>query len=95
MERYSEYKDSGVKWFGEIPSHWEVMRIKNVVDMVGRIGFRGYTADDLVEAGAGAITLSPTNIIDGELDFTNCSYLSWKKYYESPEIMVKAGDVVL
>lgn len=63
--------------------------------MFGRIGFRGYTADDLVEAGAGAITLSPTNIIDGELDFTNCSYLSWEKYYESPEIMVKAGDVVL
>lgn len=26
MERYSEYKDSGVKWLGEIPSHWEVMR---------------------------------------------------------------------
>ena len=24
MERYSEYKDSGVKWLGEIPSHWEV-----------------------------------------------------------------------
>lgn len=95
MERYSEYKDSGVKWLGEIPNHWEVLRIKNVVDMFGRIGFRGYTADDLVEAGAGAITLSPTNIIDGELDFTNCSYLSWKKYYESPEIMVKAGDVVL
>ena len=63
--------------------------------MFGRIGFRGYTADDLVEEGAGAITLSPTNIIDGELDFTNCSYLSWNKYYESPEIMVKAGDVVL
>ena len=95
MERYSEYKDSGVKWLGEIPSHWEVVRIKNVVNMFGRIGFRGYTADDLVEEGAGAITLSPTNIIDGELDFTNCSYLSWNKYYESPEIMIKAGDVVL
>jgi len=26
MERYSEYKDSGVKWLGEIPSHWEVKR---------------------------------------------------------------------
>lgn len=26
MERYSEYKDSGVKWLGEIPSHWEVVR---------------------------------------------------------------------
>lgn len=26
MERYSEYKDSGEKWLGEIPSHWEVKR---------------------------------------------------------------------
>lgn len=25
MERYSEYKDSGVKWLGEIPSHWETL----------------------------------------------------------------------
>ena len=28
MERYSEYKDSGVKWLGEIPSHWEVRKAK-------------------------------------------------------------------
>lgn len=26
MERYSEYKDSGVKWLGEIPRHWEMKR---------------------------------------------------------------------
>jgi len=26
MERYSEYKDSGVKWLGEIPSHWNMQR---------------------------------------------------------------------
>lgn len=25
MERYSEYKDSGVKWLGQIPSHWEML----------------------------------------------------------------------
>lgn len=24
MERYKEYKDSGVQWIGEIPSHWKV-----------------------------------------------------------------------
>ncbi len=28
MERYIEYKDSGVKWLGEIPSHWEVKRLR-------------------------------------------------------------------
>ncbi len=28
MERYSEYKDSGVEWLGEIPRHWEVIKNK-------------------------------------------------------------------
>lgn len=28
MERYESYKDSGVKWLGEIPGHWEVKRFR-------------------------------------------------------------------
>lgn len=28
MERYNEYKDSGVQWLGEIPGHWNCVRIK-------------------------------------------------------------------
>ena len=28
MEKYSSYKDSGVKWLGEIPSHWETRKMK-------------------------------------------------------------------
>ena len=31
MERYNEYKDSGVQWLGEIPSHWEVVPLKSIV----------------------------------------------------------------
>lgn len=31
MERYSEYKDSGVQWIGEIPSHWNTQRLKTIV----------------------------------------------------------------
>ena len=30
MKQYSEYKDSGVKWIGEIPSLWSTTRIKNI-----------------------------------------------------------------
>lgn len=30
MKRYSDYKDSGVMRIGEIPSHWEVIRLKSV-----------------------------------------------------------------
>ena len=29
--KYEEYKDSGVEWIGEVPSHWEVCRIKDVL----------------------------------------------------------------
>jgi len=28
MKKYDSYKDSGIEWIGEIPSHWEVNRIK-------------------------------------------------------------------
>ena len=33
MERYSEYKDSGVKWLGEMPSHWEGLAMKHILKL--------------------------------------------------------------
>ena len=30
-EKYAEYKDSGVKWFGSIPEHWSSFLFKRVV----------------------------------------------------------------
>jgi type I restriction enzyme S subunit len=29
MKQYSSYKDSGIEWIGEIPTHWEVNRFKD------------------------------------------------------------------
>lgn len=31
MKRYETYKDSGVQWLGEIPTHWDVKRLKSVI----------------------------------------------------------------
>lgn len=39
MKRYSEYKDSGVKWLGEIPSHWELRKMKYTFDERSQKGF--------------------------------------------------------
>ena len=80
---------------GLIPDDWEVNLIGNVSEIFGRIGFRGYTVEDLVDEGFGAITLSPSNIQNGKMDFSNCSYISWKKYDESPEIKIANGDILL
>ena len=34
MKQYNEYKDSGVKWIGEIPKHWKTVRLKRTVNLV-------------------------------------------------------------
>lgn len=31
--KYEKYKSSGVEWIGEIPEHWEIKRLKNVLNI--------------------------------------------------------------
>ena len=38
-QSYAEYKDSGVEWLGEIPSHWEVVPIGRLFTRLKRTGF--------------------------------------------------------
>ena len=91
-----EMKDSGIDYIGEIPYSWKMTKIKYISDIFGRIGFRGYTEQDLVDYEEdGAITLSPSNFHDMRMDYNKCTYLSWRKYEESPEIMINNGDVLL
>lgn len=87
-------KDSSIDWLGQIPAHWELRKLKSLAEIKGRIGFRGYTNEDMVSEGEGAITLSPSNVNNGSVEFDKCSYLSWPKYYESPEIMVEEGHLL-
>jgi len=94
-QKYDKYKISNNPWFSELPENWDVSRIKLNSILFGRIGYRGYSTDDLVDEKEGAITLSPSNMINGKLDFSKCTYLSWDKYNESPEIKMRDHDVVM
>lgn len=33
MERYQEYKDSGIQWIGKIPSHWEIRQLRSFLTL--------------------------------------------------------------
>ena len=33
MERYCEYKDSGVQWLGEIPGHWKAIPVRRIAQV--------------------------------------------------------------
>lgn len=80
-------------WGGHsYPIQWKTMG--EICDIKGRIGFRGYTRADVVKKGEGAISLSPSNIDNGCVDFNNSTYISWSKYFESPEIIVENEDVI-
>ena len=81
--------------FPEFEGEWEKQKLCDISSIVGRIGFRGYTTNDIVEKGMGAIALSPTNIVNNQLTYDKeNTYISMSKYEESPEIMIKRGDVI-
>ncbi len=48
LPRYPAYKDSGVAWLGEVPGHWEVLKLKRICTL--RSG-DGITSEDIAEEG--------------------------------------------
>lgn len=92
MEVKPGYKQTEV---GLIPNDWRLVNLGEVCSIFGRIGFRGYTVNDIVQPGQGAISISPSNITNDRIDFTRSTYISFYKYEESPEIKIFNGDIVL
>lgn len=85
--RFPEFQDSG---------EWEEKKLGDIIEIKGRIGYRGYTTEDIVSKGEGAISLSPSNFDgNGSLNFDKCTYITWEKYEESPEIMLQEDYIVL
>lgn len=96
LEKGVKMKENGVPWIGSIPEHWEVKRLKFLLQSQGRIGFKGYTSSDQVDQGEGALTLGATHMDwEGKINLSDPVYISWKKYFESPEIMVSKNDILI
>ncbi|MEN0037596.1 MAG: restriction endonuclease subunit S [Cellvibrio sp.] len=71
-QAYPEYKDSGVKWLGEVPSHWTLCRIKDIAMInASKSEVRSLPADSLV-------SFLPMESIGekGELDTSRTKFLS-------------------
>ncbi|SIT97428.1 type I restriction enzyme, S subunit [Epilithonimonas bovis DSM 19482] len=80
--------------FPGFTDEWELTSVDENCLLKGRIGYRGYTTGDLVEEGKGAFVLGGKHIKNQTIDLSEPTFLSWDKYYESPEIMVKVGDII-
>ena len=75
---------------------WEQRKLGEVCQINGRIGFRGYTEKDIIsKEQGGVLAFTPTNIVNNQLTLNvRNTYITRIKYDESPEIMVKNGNIL-
>ena len=92
-KQYEYYRDQLLDLEGK--EGVEMKRLATICEIKGRIGFRGYTREDQVSKDEGALVLTATNIVNQRIDYRNNTYITWTKYNESPEIMVKEGDIIV
>ncbi len=92
MERYEDYKDSGVEWIGEIPRHWSVKRLQ----YISEIENSGVWGEDEPFEGAFGIPIPTTAQLSPEgrwnYDGMTIRYLSEE---EKDRYLCKVGDVVV
>lgn len=91
-QQYNYYRDNLLAFEDKRDIQWK--HLGDICDIKGRIGFRGYTREDQVKEGEGALSLSPSNIQDGQMDYSKGTYITWPKYDESPEIKTYNGDII-
>lgn len=68
LMRYEEYKDSGVAWIGEIPSHWEVAAFKRRISINNGRDYKEFQDDEIypVMGSGGCFAYCSRYMYDGE-----------------------------
>lgn len=77
MKKYDNYKNSGVEWLGEIPEHWETIRIKHIFKEINERSFDG--SEDLLSVSQyTGVTNKSERLEDGGM-LTNAATLEGYK----------------
>ena len=84
-----EMKDSGVEWIGEVPEHWEIVKLKNIGVCFGGII---YNPVDICDEDKGTLVLRSSNVQNGKLDFSDNVYV---KTNISDKYITKRGDILV
>lgn len=92
-QKYAEYKDSGVEWLGEIPSHWYTVSLKMLIDV------RDGTHDtpSYVEPNFSTYPLvTSKDVTSGRVDLSECKHISEFDYLNIIKRSgVSKGDILM
>ena len=98
MRKYERYKPSGIEWLGEIPEHWEVKRVKDILSntkypiKTGPFGSQ-LKGDDLKDEGVVCV-YSQRNVIDNQFEEFKY-FVDSNKAIELSAFKVKANDILI
>lgn len=90
---YSAYKPSGTEWFGDVPEHWDVKRLKHLVGKVGSGKTPKGGAERYVDDGV--MLLRSQNVHFGELRLADVAYIDADTDAEMAGSRVLEGDILL
>lgn len=84
-----EMKDSGVEWIGEIPSHWEITKLKYSGKVIIGLSF---DKEDVVDPDTGTLVLRSSNVQGGKVVFDDNL---WVKTVVPEKLHTKIGDILI
>jgi type I restriction enzyme S subunit len=94
LARYAEYKESGVAWLGNIPTTWEVRRVKNTTYLKGRVGWKGLTSEEYLDNGY-AYLVTGTDFSAKFINWRACHCVEKVRYEDDPFIQLREGDLLI
>lgn len=76
------------------PSNWSWCRLGEIAELNGRIGWKGLTASEYKKNGPLFLSVYSLNYGD-YVDYSQAYHISKERYDESPEIMLRNGDILI
>ncbi|WP_257832713.1 restriction endonuclease subunit S [Salipaludibacillus agaradhaerens] len=90
---YKEYKDTNVMWIRDLPTTWEISKIKYTTYVKGRIGWQGLRSNEFIDEGPFLVT--GTDFKNGIIDWDSCYHISEERFNEAPPIQLKEDDLLI
>jgi type I restriction enzyme S subunit len=92
--KYDSYKNSGIEWIGEIPSHWEVKKIKHRCTVKARVGWKGLKSDEFLTDGYSYL-VTGSDFKKDSVNWKECYHIDKERYEEDSYIQLQDEDLLI
>lgn len=93
MMKYNSYRDSEIDWLGEVPSTWQVVRVKDITKKIGS----GVTpkGGSEVYVDSGIPLLRSQNVYDDGLRIEDVSFIDEETHQKMKNSQLKPFDILI